>query len=78
MTENVVNLVCVWLFKMILGCLKNLKKNEMRLSSNHPADYFMHNQELVSCSFSSQYVNSVSIKLFSLGICFIYNFIVLI
>lgn len=51
MIENVVNLICVWLFKIISGSLKILKKNEMRLSSDHLASDIMHKQELVNCLF---------------------------
>lgn len=44
-------LICPWMFKIITGCLKSLKKNEMRLTSNHLASDFTYNQELVNDSF---------------------------
>lgn len=69
MTENVVYLVCLWMFKIISGCLKRLKESEMRLTLNHLAGDLTCNKELVNCSFYHNMFNWVSVNLFSLGIC---------
>lgn len=80
MTKNVVNMIYLWLFKIISGYLKSLKKNEMKLTSNHLAGDFTHNQELIV-----QFLILIIIMLIELLLTYshwifvlIYNFIIFI
>lgn len=78
MTENVVNLVCLWMFKFISGCFKSLKKSETRLTLNHLVGDLTCNKELVSCSFYHNMLIDLVLICPHWVYVFIYSFITLI
>ena len=75
MTENVINLVCLWLFKIISSHLKSCKINEMRFASNLLASDFMYSQELISCSFNHNMLFKLMLICFHCIFVLIYSFI---